>query len=344
MTTGEFLEAALFIETDLQASIEKKKYYFPKEETQLSVTIEYDPETKKSFMNLSGKKANIDKGKTKTVTKALLYDHSDPEMVARLEQSENMDEELEFMKKLKGLKGLYNLIGTTTHTSAGKNFQTAYTTLYSPGALIRALDNGYEFSLHEKAKIAFDLLQGLDELHSRDIAHRDLHLKNYFLDVSKGEVNQREIKAVIADFGRMQNLSHAKGVAPQGNPKFSAPEGLFKKMLKGDDYLATDVYALAMALHRLYYGKMPKWDLDKYLSDEKSPENERYKAAVHEIERELAKRKKVLEVQATIRPLSPEEQFEALILKMLDPNPKKRGSAKENRKAMKRILDQTYPK
>ena len=344
LTTGEFLESALFIETNLAAFIEKQKYYLPATETHLATTIEYDPETKRSFINLIGKKAFVGEGKTKKVTKAIFYNSSSPEIVARLEQSEDMEEELQLMKQLQGLPGLYNILGATGHSSEGKIFATSYTTLYSPGAFIDALDNGYEFSLYEKAKIAFDLLQGLEALHARGLVHRDLHLKNYFLDVSEGEVNKRKVTAVIADFGRMRHVSKTKGLSPQANPNFTAPEGLLQSQLKGDDYLATDVYALGMTLHRLLLGTMPKWKGSKYVSDKVTPEKERYQAMVAEIDRETMNRRAVLSTQAKIRHLTAEEQFEALILRMLDPDHKKRGTASDHRREMKRVLNQTYPK
>ena len=110
LTSGEFLQAALFIESQLpnflknnQYYLKNNQYYLKKEETSLACDLEYDLNRERAFLALPNNAENyLGKGGHKIVTKAILYDKNMPEVVA------NFSEHLDF-NEVRHLHNLLNL-------------------------------------------------------------------------------------------------------------------------------------------------------------------------------------------------------------------------------------------
>lgn len=335
---GEFSRLSKFIRTKLPSYIKKNKYFLTKKITGQSRTIEYDPKTKKSFILLDGAKgAFLGRGAKKVVTKAILFNRSKSQIVARGEQCLPMKQELKITKRVQGLSGLFRTIAFTQHKAKGKRYNTIYTQLYSSGSLADMLNKNIRLSIHEKTKIALDILKGLESLHKKNIVHRDLGIKNYLVTISKGTVGRRKVVAVIADLGRALPKPKAAKTAVQGNSHNVAPEGIFLKKMKGADYFATDIYAVGCAFYRLVYGERPSWTAKNYVKNTSRSESKNYKILVNKINKETKSRITYLQRKQKSSKLSKKEAFEFVTLRMVNADPKKRGTAKQLRRAMLKV-------
>lgn len=339
VSTGAFFQIALFIETDLKKYIAHNRNFLPKSVTKLSNAIEHDPKGKRTFIVLDHSKKNfIGEGAVKTVYKSILYHPKMPEVVARGEQSRAIKREIQITRLLQGSSGIFSIKGFGKHKEHGKEKIAIYSKLYHPGALQTAFEKGEKFSLYEKMSIALNILKGLDALHSRHIVHRDLGARNYLIDIPHGKAGKRKIVAGIADLERANFSREVADTKVQGNTKYTAPEGLFRSQMKGSDYYASDVYAVGLVFYRLFYGKIPVWQDTSYVKEVFGNVSFRHKQLVCRIERATGARKNHLARKASWGKISKKEAFEYMILRMVDPNPKKRGTAKELRAKMERLI------
>ncbi len=331
----KFDKTALFIETKLAKHIAKKQYYLPKRKTGLPYTLEYDPVTKKCFILLKDKKAFIGKGKFKKVYKAILYSRKHPKIVARAEQSRIGNRERAITAATVGLPGIVKTVGSCQRTVGKKQYSTFYSKLYRPGSLYQLLEHGPKVTLKEKMKIAKDILKGLASLHMKGIAHKDLGPKNYLVNLSRGKPNRRKIEACIVDFGQAIFVEGAVNKKVQGNIPYTAPEGIWREKLKEKDYFLTDIFAVGCVFYRLFYNHAAPWlQVARDLRKKTCSADEKYqticariKKATHSRRQTLSKRQK----------LSAKEEFELLILRMVEIDPSKRGQAKELSQTMRKI-------
>lgn len=333
----ELLQTALFIETTLPKYAKKHKYYLSKQRTGLAHTVEYDPTHDTTFIVLDGKKNYIGKGKKKTVHKAIHYTHSHPKVVARAVDQVKHSREHSLTKKLHGSPGIYTTVGFGKNTKGGKPYSTIYSKLYRPGSLQDALDKKYRLSTYEKMKVACDILEGLYSLHKNGIVHRDLGARNHFIDIPRGKPGRRKVSASIADLGRSTYAVRAADTKVQGNTTYTAPEGLYRKKLKGQDYYKTDVFAVGCVLYRLFYNKKAPWQEKSYVKDTKRSLYSRYKSMRHAIKRASKARRTHLATKHA--KLTPKEEFELLVLRMVHTDPAKRGTAKELSAKMNKIFE-----
>lgn len=337
MSVGAFLQTALYIESDMRKQVQHKQYYLPKHKTGLSKNLEYDPRSKTTFIICGKRKANyLGRGAKKTVYRSVEYKNGKTAIVARAEQACAMNRELKITKKLRGAPGIISVKGFGKHKQAGKKYKTTYSKLYTTGTLKTILQEKIKLSLYEKIKICYNILQGLESMHSRGIVHRDLAAQNFFVTIPHGKAGKRNVKAVIADFGwaaYAKTLAHKK---PQANYKSTAPEGFLLKRMKHSAYYATDIFSTGRVFYRLLYGeKKGKW-LQGFSSG--SPKW-RYFKYFRIIQKHTHARRKVLEHKQARSHVSNKERFEYLILKMIHPNASMRGSAKTLRKQMKSLLN-----
>lgn len=342
ISRSDFLQIALFIEANLQSIQQKKKTYISQEQTSLACALEYDPKTRKIFIILPDNKlTHIGRGKNKVVMKAILYQEKNPEIVARALQTKVRKVELKTTNELKGSEGVMEVVACTEYHSKGLTHRTIYSKLYSPGSLQRAFSRKIRFSSYEKMKIALNLLKGLDELHKRNIAHRDLSSVNCLIDIPRGSAGRRNVVAVIADFGRANSIrkSFSKRLKPQGHSAYLPPEAIFKGKVQGADMCRTDVYAAGCIFYQLFYEKRAPWQNSKYSQEIAIPEFSRHAALVGKINQYTQKRRTALEHKQATSKLSSQEAFELLILRMCHPEAEKRGSASELHQTLQKIVD-----
>lgn len=340
ITRGEFFQMALFIERELQNHIQKNQNYFFKKKTGFSSSIQYDPETKKVFILLDGyEKAYIGEGAFKVVTKAILYTTNHLEIVARGEERTPKLRELEITKQLVGAPGIFEITACARHKIGSKSYTDIYSKIYSPGSLRTAFDEKYEFSYYEKERIALSLLNGLHQLHKRKIVHRDLSSRNYLINIPKGKPGKRDISVGVSDLGRAIYTKEAANTKVQGNTSFTSPEAIFRNKMRGSDYYASDVYALGLVLYQLFYDEDPKWKNSDFVKNTQVSEKMRYNVLVKRIDHYTKSRRSELAKKKASGKITPREEFEYLVLRMVNPNPKARGTMLELSQEMQRIVN-----
>jgi RHS repeat-associated protein len=342
---SEILQLTLFIETELKNHLKKKKHYLREAQTGLPRIIEFDPKTKRVFIHLGTNKiAMIGQGCHKTVTKSILYNLEQPEIVANCRAPVRDQFEMKLIKTLQGIPGIVEGKAFITHTQAKdqEDMLEIICKLYNASSLRSIFyNNSEQFSLLEKMEIALQLLQGLEGIHKINIIHRDLHSANFLIDVKRDmATGKREVKAAITDFGRAIKKDECKGIDPQAYRWYRAPETFFYEKMVPNDYPASDIYALGCVLYHLFYEKDPTWFNDKYF---------KYTSATHS-EKAHTHAKKILsktilgetetrkEFILSKEEITPSEHFELLIFQMVDPQAEKRGTAVEHAAKMQEIL------
>ena len=328
---GDFLQTALFIESSLQTFLEKKQYYLPKEQTSLPYALEYDARSKQIFIVLADNTATrIGHGANKIVTKSILYNGERSKVVARALQTKVKKKEIKMIHRLQGLRGIVDVLACSKYKEGAVTYRTIYSKFYRAGSLHTATIKKYSLSLSEKINIALNLLQGLKELHRKRIVHRDIAVPNCFVDIPPGTVDQRHIVAVLGDLGRAGYIwkSFGKKSKIQGHIPYTPPEGIFRNKFKKTDYYRGDVYALGCVLYNLFYDQGASWKNREVIADKTVPEEVRYNELVHQINQCTSPRRHDLALRKASTQLSPSETFEYLVLRMVDPDPRKRGSAK----------------
>jgi len=91
------------------------------------------------------------------------------------------------------------------------------------------------------------LVDAMDHMHSKGVAHRDIKLANIMLATDG--------KAKLIDFGMSQTTWSARCTDHVGTFEFCAPEVLDRK--KTYNGYAADVWSLGVVLYALLYGQMP---------------------------------------------------------------------------------------
>ncbi|MBS0656199.1 MAG: protein kinase [Verrucomicrobia bacterium] len=317
----QFLQDALFTLTKLP-SLRKSYSYLTRKQTGLRDTIEYDPHTKKAFILLDRhKRAWVGKGYKKRVNKAILFDIKNPKVVARAEQSAPMKEEIKVCKKMRNTPGVINMQASTTYSKNRQTFRTLYLDLYEPGSLKHALAKKKKFTLTQVTQIMHRLLVGLKSFHSRKIVHRDIHIGNCF--ISKSSKKGTKIDAVLADLGRAMSIKKAKGIPPQGAKIYYSPESIEMEKMRHKDYFASDIYALGCVFYQLLFKKQAPWQ-GTYLRDRTLPAEKKREMLVQELNRACEKKWSYLKGK---KQLSRRQAAQYLVFKMLQVDPKERGSA-----------------
>jgi serine/threonine protein kinase len=333
LTRSELLQMALFIETKLASFVRKGKYYLPHYHTELARSIEYDPKTNLTFIHLGTKGIDrVGRGTKKTVTKSILYSPTAPDIVARCKQERSIPEEWVITKHLENTPGVIQALAFTSHMERGIPYHTIFCKLYEPGPISNILKGkSQQFSLKDRIKIAFDIVRGLEGMQQKNVVHRDFCGQNCLVHVSKSAKGKRMVEAVIADFGCSGFATEAKGSRVQGHSAYTAPEGIFRDKLNGEDYFKTDLFAAGSLMYCLSIDVAPKW-LDQTLTTGTKNARYRYRRHVGFIEKAISKRKRIiLQKQQKGGSLSLKDEYESVILQMIDPNPTKRGSAHEHR-------------
>lgn len=338
---GELVEIALFIQTKFLGHIKEKEYYVAKEKTGCRFAVEFDPKTKKSFIVLEGvRRTLLGRGGSKVATKAIFFDLRKPEFVVRLLQTKPHEKEYGFFRKLKGAKGIMKTKAFTLRKEGDTTYFTIYADLYSPGALGRALKNKRDFCLKDKINIALGLTRGLSSLHKQHIIHRDLKANNCLINIEKTKRGKKELTAVLSDFGAGRRAIDCVGDLSNIIRSNTAPEGIFHKDLKKKDYYGTDVFAMGNVLYYVYYKTLPPWKKRSNYTRHPEDFQDRYDHLVKELNDQTGLRRKKLALRIRKKTATNKDRLEYQILKMVHPDPLKRGPAKKHARAFQRIHSQ----
>lgn len=110
----------------------------------------------------------------------------------------------------------------------------------------------HKFSEIEALIVFYEIVKVVEQLHQRNIIHRDLKLNNIVL-------NRRTNKIVITNFFLAKHLNSEDDnlYDQRGSPAYISPDVLGGKPYKGKP---SDVWALGVILYTIIYGKFPFLD------------------------------------------------------------------------------------
>lgn len=128
--------------------------------------------------------------------------------------------------------------------------------LLQGGELLDAVMELGSYNEKDAATIMKQLLTGLESVHSKSMAHRDLKLENLIL------AKKKDLKSLrIADFGLAKKMKTARGKlsAQCGSPAYVAPE-----VIRGQQYTpAVDMWATGCIMYALLCGELPFYEDDE---------------------------------------------------------------------------------
>lgn len=110
----------------------------------------------------------------------------------------------------------------------------------------------HKFSETEALTVFYEIVKVVEQLHQRNIIHRDLKLNNIVL-------NRRTNKIVITNFFLAKHLNSEEDnlYDQRGSPAYISPDVLAGKPYKGKP---SDVWALGVILYTIVFGKFPFLD------------------------------------------------------------------------------------
>jgi serine/threonine-protein kinase len=119
------------------------------------------------------------------------------------------------------------------------------------GRLLRKiLDEEGKLPQDRAIRIAIEVLDGLDYIHSNGVVHRDLKPENIMVDAND---NIKLIDFGIAGDSAARRLTYANFTQTLGTPNYIAPEQVKGK--RGDG--RTDIFAMGVILYEMLSGKLP---------------------------------------------------------------------------------------
>lgn len=339
---------ALFAETSLNHEVEKGKTFW--NSSRFGRELQYDRSNKHLFIHLGthGVKP-VGIGRMKVVTKTILYDRENPEVMAHGVSEAGCKREMYAMKKLKGVPNTLQAQALMTHKDpkSGKRIASIITRIIHPGSLQSILDKkSWKLTLREKVQMARDIMLGIQGMQQKKFVHRDLGAKNYFVHIGKGKPGHRNIKAYVADFGRALPIKMCKDVPVQGNSCYAPPEAIYREKMRGNQYYNSDLFAIGCVFWQLYFGDLPPWSRSEYFKNESIPKKHRFRAKVFHINamrERYAPKAPHGKVKKDQKPCL-REGFLKIIMQMTDPEPSKRSDAESIYKALHSLLiDKKHP-
>ncbi|MBO4851203.1 MAG: serine/threonine protein kinase [Prevotella sp.] len=130
--------------------------------------------------------------------------------------------------------------------------------------------------LHQRRRMAEELLEAVKHIHAKGIIHRDLKPSNIMVTANGGHIK-------LVDFGLADSDSHCVFKQPAGTPKYMSPEQ--KQYSKAD--VRNDIYSLGIILGQMNLGGIYQKVIKRCLR----PAEERYQN-VDEIRDDIQRFKK----------------------------------------------------
>lgn len=331
LTKNELFDIARYIETEQPS----KTAYLRKEDTGLARTIEQV--ANRTFIHLKTHNvAPLGKGFHKSVTRSIMYDVEHPALVANSVGDATLQNEIEILKSLQGAEGVVQTYAVGKHKKkSGKEVYSVIMKLYNTQTIRSTEFNLQKLTPDEEVYVARDLMKGLESLHAKKIAHRDLHTSNFVLHREhEPHTGKLKISCAIADFGEASSFEKAKKATPlvEYSGRFVTPESLIKGKHRVD-VRKVEAFAVGCGLYHLFFGREPSWcekmehkHVHKLSTKKKKSLS---KTIASEIRQTLDRRKNDL--------ASMTEKHRGLgevILSLLDPDPKKRFSPQKAREML----------
>ncbi len=340
LTNGEIFKIARYIETKLKQKVKKGKAYLRKDKTGLARTIEY--KSKRAFIHLkSHGVAPLGSGCHKRVTRSIMYAAHAPELVANSVGDKTVKAEGKVLLKLQGQEGIAKTYAVNDHKKkSGKTVYSIISKLYNAHTV-----RSYEYnrsSMENRAEevyIARDLMKGLEGMHAKKLAHRDLHSGNFMVHRTENiETGKVDVTAALIDFGQVMTFKKTKKMVPKVEVagQLVTPESLVKGKHRVD-IRKIEAYAVGCSLYHLYFGSGPEWCEKMKQYRVRKLSSKKKKSVSHElvklIRENLDKRKAEI-----ARGEHKHKKFGKIIFKLLDPNPKKRLSPRAARKMFEQVI------
>lgn len=342
----QMLKIAYFIEMHLlKPPMKDLPGYIKKSGHNLARSLIYDSSTQEVYI-LSKKKVAIltAEGTSKKVTSAIVLASQRPVEIAaqsvskgklNAEDLEEIRTEMKRHVELKGLPGIWPIYHWCNYTKViGKNKIEKVTAVMKKGD---GDLNDFLPSLNKKEvlSVSYQLIQGLQAMHARNLVHGDLKLLNALLKRENGK-----IVAGLIDFGFTFDVKKDKPTfifdeGYYGSIRFTPPEVFGKLPFRGD-YKKTDVWALGYMLYQLKFKKEPPWQpmLDDCYKNHLIVTREKSRTfaemIANKIEEPLAKLPK--------KNLTQDQRFEKLIYNMMRLDPEKRYSMNQALEEMQRLI------
>lgn len=132
---------------------------------------------------------------------------------------------------------------------------------YMPMSLYDALHlNKVQHTEKQILKIIQGVCAGLCYMHMvKHMAHCDIKPHNVLLDYLSGI----PCRAKLTDFGLSMSTEGMQTVRHVGTPRYSAPEVLCGRSLRGKDMMKSDIYSLALLLFEVIYKAEPLHHLSR---------------------------------------------------------------------------------
>lgn len=128
------------------------------------------------------------------------------------------------------------------------------------GDLFEIISNAGYMSEELARSIFHQLVDGIEHMHQRKVAHLDLKIENILLD--------EKFRVKITDFDLSQAITEGASLEARGTPGYRAPE-----VKKGTciNFEAADIYSLGIVLFVMLSGNPPYSEVDKGLGHEFDP-------------------------------------------------------------------------
>lgn len=216
ISTGEILQLALFIETNIKSSAQNGKSIFNPTDSLLKRSIEVDPKNGNIIIYLEDKSSkSVGIGRKKRFNVSILYSVDSPKIITTgivnvpkvdPERRPRLLREAQIMNDLAGKPGIVECYSILRHDNISECYDELIFAerLYKGGSVKDLLlSKRYIFTISEQIKLATDFVFGLRSMLKYGIVHHDFHSGNYLIDIEV--VNgKRRVSGAITDFGRAQ--------------------------------------------------------------------------------------------------------------------------------------------